>query len=392
MVAQELKNVQRRLGTYPTTESGAAAAHGRGPLLVVIAGLHGNEPAGVVAARRVLAELRSLAPRMRGRVVALAGNTRALERSERFASRDLNRVWTDDEVERCKRHAPAERDHEAREQHALLGEIEPLLAEDWERVVLLDLHSTSADGSPFAIMADTLRNRAFGSALGVPVMLGLEEWVEGTLLSYYSERGHTAVCLEGGQNELASTVDHHVAAIWITLVAGKLVARDDVPRYDEFERLLRDVTWGLPRVVEMRHRESVQANTSFAMNPGYTNFHRVVRGEVLAHIHAGDAAEPVRSPLDGWLFMPRYQGQGDDAFFIADEVRPWQLAAGAWLRRLRLEWTLRLMPGIRRDPTAPRAFCVDVHRVGRITLAMLHAFGYRRATRDGGRAVFIRRP
>ena len=38
-----------------------------GPTLLVIAGVHGNEPAGVVAAQRVVAHLQERAPVVRGR-------------------------------------------------------------------------------------------------------------------------------------------------------------------------------------------------------------------------------------------------------------------------------------------------------------------------------------
>ncbi|TNF24570.1 MAG: succinylglutamate desuccinylase, partial [Deltaproteobacteria bacterium] len=47
---------------------------GPGPLVVAICGVHGNEPAGAEAARRVLDWLAREQPRFRGRFVALVGN------------------------------------------------------------------------------------------------------------------------------------------------------------------------------------------------------------------------------------------------------------------------------------------------------------------------------
>ena len=64
-----------------------------GPTLLVTGGVHGNEPAGVHALRRVLAALGDVGPRSCGRFVALAGNLPALAAGRRFLSRDLNRGW-----------------------------------------------------------------------------------------------------------------------------------------------------------------------------------------------------------------------------------------------------------------------------------------------------------
>ena len=125
-----------------------------GPLLLLVGGLHGNEPAGVTAARRVFEALESSGLDS-GRLVALAGNLSALERGERYLDRDLNRVWTDGEAP-DGRAGPREM-HERRE---LVEAIRAELERAPERAVLLDMHSTSAEGAPFCIMGDTLQNRA----------------------------------------------------------------------------------------------------------------------------------------------------------------------------------------------------------------------------------------
>ena len=93
-----------------------------GPTLLCIAGLHGNEPAGVLATRRVLEHLAPRAGRMVGDFVALAGNRRALTAKRRFLDRDLNRAWTDKRLARL-------RSEIARD---------ALEAEDLEQVELLD--------------------------------------------------------------------------------------------------------------------------------------------------------------------------------------------------------------------------------------------------------------
>ncbi len=63
---QPLANLPRELGRV----EGELA----GPTLICVAGLHGNEPAGVVACQRVLARMRDESHRLRGRLVCLTGN------------------------------------------------------------------------------------------------------------------------------------------------------------------------------------------------------------------------------------------------------------------------------------------------------------------------------
>ena len=84
---------EREIGRY---DSGAPEL---GPTLLVVAGVHGNEPAGVTAAERVLAALRERDLGLKGRLVALRGNLGALAAGRRFLGRDLNRGWSAASIE-----------------------------------------------------------------------------------------------------------------------------------------------------------------------------------------------------------------------------------------------------------------------------------------------------
>ncbi|MBZ0151887.1 MAG: succinylglutamate desuccinylase/aspartoacylase family protein, partial [Planctomycetes bacterium] len=89
-----------------------------GPTLLVLAGVHGNEPAGVAAVQRVLDTLQQRELAVRGRLVAFAGNLRALAEGRRFVDRDLNRGWSRGAVQELaarRRAAGAAEDHEQRE-------------------------------------------------------------------------------------------------------------------------------------------------------------------------------------------------------------------------------------------------------------------------------------
>ena len=81
---------------------GTASGPAGGPILLCVAGIHGNEPAGVHAVRRVLAALDSRLDKLEGSLVALAGNLAALKAGRRFVDRDLNRAWTRARLEQLR--------------------------------------------------------------------------------------------------------------------------------------------------------------------------------------------------------------------------------------------------------------------------------------------------
>src|SRR6266702_6172830 len=143
-----------------------------GPMLIVVGGVHGNEPAGVRAAEGALARLAGGA--LRGDVVARAGNLRALHLGRRYQVRDLNRQWAAPPLR-----LTAGDDAEGLEQRELGGALDEALAAARGPAYFIDLHTTSAAGVPFAMLGDTLRNRAFARRLPLPVILGLEEQLDG---------------------------------------------------------------------------------------------------------------------------------------------------------------------------------------------------------------------
>jgi len=382
----DLQALPRVLGVHP------ARGPATGTLLFVVGGVHGNEPAGVRAIRSVLSEIEKRELAVAGRVVGLVGNANALALGKRFLGTDLNRLWTDERLAALRGDGTSAPEPETREQCALLAAFEEhIAAGEWERVVLLDLHSTSAGGAPFTIISDTLQNRPVAFALPVPVLLGLEERIEGTLLSWFADQGHVALCLEGGQNELPSTVDHHVAALWLTLVSTGLLRAADVPALAAQRARLENSARNLPAVVELRYRYAIPEGALFEMRPGFQNFQPVHRGEALARIDPGSGEREVQSPLSGRVLMPRYQALGDDGFFLGREVRPLWLRLSGSLRRARLSWILPLMPGVQRDPLKPDELSVD-RRIARwFTVEILHLFGYRWRTREGRSVRFVRR-
>jgi succinylglutamate desuccinylase len=366
------------------------AGRATGPTLIVTAGIHGNEPAGVRAAERVLAELQRRDIPLGGEIVALIGNRAGLAREARFLVEDLNRLWTAERLT-ALRTRPSARDHsEEHEQRELLSELEPLLAR--EQVTLLDLHSTSGGGPPFALAGDTLQNRRVAFALQVPFLLGLEENVSGTLVEHVGALGHVAVVIEGGQSRDPRTADVLESALWITLVSSGVASACDIPDLELHRARLRSAARGLPAVIEVAHRHDIapEDERQFEMLPGFEGFARVERGTLLAH-SGGGRERPVHAPFSGLLLMPRYQSQGRDGFFLGRSVSAAWLALSAALRRLHLERLLGLLPGVRVDARGGHTLTID-RRIARFFAAELfHLLGYRRREERGHELVVTRR-
>ncbi len=374
----------RRIGSYPSSGDPCRS----GPLVIAIGGMHGNEPAGVFALERVLESLAITAAPLRGRLVGFRGNTQALRERVRYLDFDMNRGWN-------PLPDPTDSRVEAREIRALNQLIEREIA-DYQsssptrsEVIILDLHSTSGGVAPFAILADTLRNRRIALHLELTAVLGLEESIQGTLLEYMSESGHIAVCIEGGQHDDPTTVDNLESALFLSLIAADLLDEAETPGFDEHKTRLTMAGLGFPPVVEITYRHPIQSGSEFRMLPGFKNFQLVRPGDLLAH-EGNQFEEPVKAPRRGRLLMPLYQAQGAEGFFLVERVELHWLALSAWLRRLKIDRGLTWLPGVRAGDNA-HEIRVDKRVARFLARELFHLFGYRKFAEDEHQFIFRRR-
>ena len=354
---------------------------------MVVAGMHGNEPSGVMAFRRVLEHLRKCDAPFRGRLVGLAGNLPALERGERFIDEDLNRIWQPSQVARYAAMPWDERSVEAKQQAELLEQLDRELTLAQGTVHFLDLHTSSAEGKPFVCIGDTLLNRDFATRFPVPVILGLEEQVDGALLEYINNQGHITVGVEAGQHDAPASVDFHEAFLSLALVSAGCMQSDELPRYEEMHDRLCAAGAVLPRVLEVRYRHTVGPSDRFRMRPGYENFCRIHAGEALAEDENGD----IRAPETGRILLPLYQGQGDDGYFVVREFARFWLVLSALLRHMHLGRLAPCFPGVRVHADDANTLVVD-RRVARwFTIQIFHLLGYRKKRDAGDHLLFSRR-
>lgn len=362
-----------------------------GPLVVCVGGVHGNEPSGVEAIQRVLSRLSEERTPFRGELVGLAGNLTALERGSRYIDEDLNRVWT---LERIAALGDAGDGRErldtveAREQRELLEAMRSELAKaDGGGTYCLDLHTTSSESVPFLTFNDTLRNRTFAGNFPLPLVLGLEEEVDGALLDYLHHLGHVTLAVEGGNHADPDSIEHLVAVLWLALVAAGCVELRHVPEAGGLRERLSEAVHGVPRIFELRYRHEIREGDEFRMKPGYRNFQDVDVGEPVARDRRGE----VQTPIEGRLFLPLYQAKGDEGFFVVREVSPVWLKISAVLRRLRVDRLARLLPGVEAHPDREETLVVHPLLAGPLVVDLFHLLGYRRERPEDGRLVLSRR-
>ena len=317
-----------------------------GPLVIGIGGMHGNEPAGALALQQVLLALQSVDVPFRGTLVGLSGNRAALARDCRYIDEDFNRAWSQERVRRLRDRRPsADATSEEREQRELLAALDAQLAQRQGPVVCLDLHTTSAEGTPFVVIGDTLLNRRFAFRLRAPVVLGLEERLESTILNHLGEAGHVAVGFEGGQHDSPSAVAIHMAAIRTVLATAGCIQPEDLPLPEDPSDPRTDA---VPAVVEVRYHHMIREGDDFVMDR--------VRELPAGRAWRNPGPRPPgtdprrRGRTDSHAAL---SGTGHRWVFLVRRVRPFWLRVARWLRRLRIERLLPALPGCEDPRTSP---------------------------------------
>ena len=357
--------------------------------VVFVAGMHGNEPAGIRALKRLVMGLETIQDKLAGEVICLAGNLPALAANKRYLQRDLNRLWTDRNVLQARNCSiPLDpKVPELNEQRELLKIIDPLLTSPPGPLFFVDLHTTSAVSVPFIAINDQLDNRRFASKFQIPGVLGLEEYLEGPMLSYLNGTGHVALAFEAGQHDDSYSVDIHESFAWTTLAHAGLLSAEDVPEHEFHARRLVESAREIAGMFEVIHRHHVEANDGFVMKPGFVNFAKVAEKEIVAHDRGG----PIDVRRSCRIFMPRYQSLGSDGFFLVRSIPQWALSLSAVLRKINFENFLVWLPGVSRSVDRPDTLVVDRRSARFLANELFHLLGYRRKKVEGDLLLFSRR-
>ena len=364
---------------------GAFIGNPSGPTLIVIGSIHGNERGGAIALSNVARQLAARTKNLKGRVYLIKGNTRALATGTRFIDTDLNRHWTPKNMSNLGTDQLSETS-EGIELTELDNLLDGILITAMDEVFVVDLHSTSSDGMPFATVGDTLRNRAFARQFPVTVLLGIEEQLDGTMLEYLNNAGAVTMGFEGGQHLSTETVMNHEALVWLALKNAGILNLEDVPDAASYHSRLVAGAGGA-RLFEVRYRHATTEFDDFEMLPGFNNFDAVSEGDVLAKDRNG----PIKAHESGLILMPLYQKLGNDGFFIGREISPFWLRLSGVLRNIGIQKIIHILPGVRRDPDDAGTLVVNTRVARLFPLQVFHLLGFRRRRWVDNKLVVSRR-
>ena len=308
--------MERIIGRYEGTE--------KGTLLICLGSIHGNEPAGT-RALELMFKMLEVEPitnpsfSFKGRLLGLRGNLRAIQAGKRYLEKDLNRQWTVENVNRIMAADLTDLIAEDLEIRELLELINLEIADyQPEKIVLLDLHTTTAFGGIFTVVTDAPESLKIGVELHAPVIRGLLKGVKGTSLHYFTQENigipTVAVCFESGQHNEQLSINRAIAAITNCMRTIGCVRAEDVE--NQHDQLLIEFSKGLPKVSQLIMTHAIGETDEFVMRSGYKNFQPVQQGEVVADDKKGG----IKIVKDGHLLMPLYQKQGDDGFFLIESV------------------------------------------------------------------------
>lgn len=297
----------------------------KGPLFIVIAGIHGNEKAGIHALQLV-SKMLEVEPITNpgftffGKLIGLTGNVAAANLNVRYIHKDLNRIWSKEVVNTNKKKARYSLSSEEKEQLELLHIIDrEILSYNPTALYLLDLHTTSSGGGIFTIPNEDVSSLSIAQTLHAPVILDMLKGIAGTTLHYFNndlsdEIKINSVTFEAGQHEDPLSINRCIAAVIAFLRSINCVSQEDVENIHD--DILKNYSLNLPTLTKLIYKHQIFTKDEFIMKPGYKNFQPIRKGEVLAQDRSGH----IIAQCDGLILMPLYQTQGEEGFYIIDPI------------------------------------------------------------------------
>ncbi|MFV8225752.1 succinylglutamate desuccinylase/aspartoacylase domain-containing protein [Christiangramia aquimixticola] len=297
------KDIPRIIGEY--------SSGNEGPLLFVTGGIHGNEPSGVLALQRVFKELEKTKPSIKGKIVGVAGNKKALNENKRFIDEDLNRTWTEENVQKND-----PKSHEEKEMFEIIDVLNDYSKAGYSKRYFLDCHTTSSASLPYVSVQEVNDNDEWAHKFPTYIIRGFSDIITGDIDHYLSRTGMTGFVFEAGQHTDERSVENHEGVIWLALKEACDLDLSKISTYPECVERFTKKNAPEQKTFEIIHRHGLKEGETFKMEPGYENFQKIKKGELLAKQNG----EEVISEWDAYIFMPLYQSQGDDGFFVVQEV------------------------------------------------------------------------
>jgi succinylglutamate desuccinylase len=130
-----------------------------------------------------------------------------------------------------------------------------------------------------------------------------------------SRTGLTGFVFEAGQHTSHASIENHEGMIWLALKHANGLNVENVSCYPECVEHLTEKNAPSQKTFEIIYRHEIKKGDNFKMEPGFKNFQKIKKGQILATSNG----QEIKSEWDAYIFMPLYQSQGNDGFFIIEE-------------------------------------------------------------------------
>jgi len=338
------------------------------PTVVFFGGIHGNEKAGVIALKQLRNTIDSTV--LKGNVYGILGNLKALSEDQRYIDKDLNRLWTKAKIE----HILAKKTCNTEEAQLveLFELLQDILKNNNGPFYFIDLHTTSSKTLPFITINDALINRGFSKLFPVPIVLGIEEYLEGALLSYINTLGYVSIGFESGQHTDYSSVENNIAFIHLALVFSGILDDTDTDVQTHL-KTLKLASESDDDFYEIVHLQNITSEDNFKMKAGFKSFQPITKGTPVAHFNNTE----IHSDYNGHMFMPLYQNKGNEGFFIIKPIKPFFLKLSSLLRRIKTDSLLAYLPGVSWVNKQEGILQVNLKVAKFFAKPLFHLLGYR---------------
>lgn len=264
-----------------TIDSGKA-----GPTVMVIAGVHGNERAGVYA-------LQELVPRLeltRGKLFVAFGNPAAINANVRMLTKNLNRCFY------AGNNGTDPEDKRARQLMKYMDKAE----------ALLDLHMFyDDDGVPFVICEET----CLDMAKFFDVEIISTNWAEtepGGSDDYMYKQGKVGICVECGP--ISRSKEYTGFAIKTTLQFLKYygMVKVDIKLSSKTKKIIKT------------YKTVYRTNQDYRLTPGLKNFQELPEGKLILR----DGDKEYFAEAGDCVIFPHYKARIGEEAYVLGKIQP----------------------------------------------------------------------
>ncbi|MEQ9583445.1 MAG: aspartoacylase, partial [Arenibacter sp.] len=164
-----------------------------------------------------------------------------------------------------------------------------------------------------------------------------------------------------------------IAFMWLALVYGGALKRADAEGLEGNYLLLQNSAQENANFFEIIYRHPIVSGDKFHMLPGFKSFDVVNKGKILAE-HNDKAVLALQKSS---IFMPLYQSQGEDGFFLIRKIPKLALWISVLLRKIRMPALLPILPGVSWADKKKGTLLVNERTARFMAKPLFHLLGYR---------------